>query len=235
MNRFCVSYATKEQANGDVAEDKVLSGIRCPHCGSTVPGDCEICPSCGRRLVSYCTFCGAPMEWSDDECPECGAPSGGIECPSCGALSQRAFCPRCNAPVTKAAVRMAEAAKNDPVYQTAVARKEKVEELELRLGQASPSEAPLIRQELIKVTDDLNASLARMLPPAGSTPQEQRNYYCARKVAVTTRTTSRVRVGWVCNYCGCTHDQPSECARPFLGGTWKYEDVTTTRTDYIKK
>ena len=235
MTENNVSYATREAASVRTAEEKTLSGFRCPHCGATTGEDCEICPSCGRRLVSYCTFCGTPMEWSDDECPECGAPAGGIRCPSCGALSHRSFCPKCNAPVTRAAVRMVEAAKSDPVFQAAVKQSAKAEELELRLEQAAPSEAPLIRQELIKVTNDLNDTLAKMLPPAGSTPQEQRNYHCARKVAVTTRTTSRVRVGWVCNYCGCTHDQPSECARPYLGGTWKYEDVTTSRTDYVKK
>ena len=235
MTENNVSYATREAASVRTAEEKTLSGFRCPHCGATTGEDSEICPSCGRRLVSYCTFCGTPMEWSDDECPECGAPAGGIRCPSCGALSHRSFCPKCNAPVTRAAVRMVEAAKSDPVFQAAVEQSAKAEELELRLEQAAPSEAPLIRQKLIKVTNDLNDTLAKMLPPAGSTPQEQRNYHCARKVAVTTRTTSRVRVGWVCNYCGCTHDQPSECARPYLGGTWKYEDVTTSRTDYVKK
>ena len=230
-----VSYATGESVEVKTAEEKTLSGARCPHCGAAVGEDCEICPSCGHRLVSYCTFCGTPMEWSDDECHECGAPAEGIRCPSCGTLSHSSFCPKCNTPVTRAAVRMAEAAKADPVFQAAIGQSAKVEELELRLESAAPSEAPLIRQELIKVTNDLNDTLAKMLPPAGSTPQEQRNYHCARKVAVTVRTIRRVRVGWVCNYCGCTHDQPSECSKPYLGGTWKYENITTSRTDYVKE
>ena len=234
MKGINVQFAVKESQGTDRSADTSVSGFRCPHCGAAVDGDSEICPSCGRRLVDYCTFCGAPMQWSDDECPECGAPAGGIICPSCGTLSHRSFCPNCNTPVTKAAARMAEAAKNDPVYQEAVARNAEAEELGRRLEAANPSEQPQLRQELVKVTEDLNSLLARMLPPAGSTPQEQRNYFCARKVAVTTRTTRRVRVGWVCNYCGCTHDQPSECCKPFLGGTWKYEDITTTRTDYRK-
>ena len=130
---------------------------------------------------------------------------------------------------------MVETAKKDQIFQTAVAQNAKVEELELRLERSDATDAPQIMQELIKVTDDLNSTFARMLPPAGSTPQEKRNYYCARKVAVTTCMKRRIRVGWVCNYCGCTHDRPSECTKPFLGGTWKYETVTTTRTDYIKK
>ena len=227
--------ATREQTREKTAGEQAASGIRCPHCGATVHQDDEICPSCGRRLVDYCTFCGAPMEWSDTECPECGAPADDIRCPACGTLSHRSFCPKCNTPVTRAAVRMVEAAKADPLFARASAESARVEDLELKLVQAPPAEARQIEQELIKVTDDLNAILEQMLPPAGSTPQEQRNYFCARKVAVTTSTTTRIRVGWVCNYCGCTHNQPSECSKPYLGGTWKYEDITTSTTEYIKK
>lgn len=231
-NSFSFATAVKEAAK--TGEAKVSSGLKCPYCGAEVSEDCEICPSCGKRLVSYCTFCGAPMEWSDDECPECGAPAGGVRCPSCGTLSHRAFCPKCNAPVTRAASRLVEAAKADPLFKEAAEHNAKAEELERRLEEAAPAEVPKIKQELIKVTDDLNGMLERMLPPAGSTPQEQRNYYCARKVAVTVRAARRVRVGWVCNYCGCTHDNPSECCKPFLGGTWKYEEVESEQIEYIK-
>lgn len=235
MSSYEYSVATAYRTGERVEHDDASAGIRCPHCGAAVREDDEICPSCGRRVVPYCTFCGSPMDWSDAECPECGAPADGIRCPSCGALSFRPFCPACNAPLTRAAVRLAEAAQCDPVYREAVEQKEKAEELGRMLEEASPSAAPQIKRELIKVTSGLNAALERMLPPAGSTPQEQRNYFSARKIAVTTRTTERVRVGWVCNYCGCTHDQPSECTKPYLGGKWVYEDVTTTRVDYIKK
>lgn len=235
MTEYGFSFATAELKKEKTAVSEAGSGIRCPHCGAAVHEDDEICPSCGRRLVSYCTFCGAPMGWADEECIECGAPAGGINCPSCGTLSHRSFCPKCNAPVTRVAERMLEAAKADPVFKAAVEQNGKLEELELKLEQAAPAEAPQIKRELIKVTDDLNALLGQMLPPAGSTPQEQRNYFCARKVAVVTKTTRRVCLGWVCNYCGCCHDQPSECTKPYLGGKWKYEDEETTRTDYIKK
>ena len=233
MDNF--SFATAVQEKVKSGETKVSSGIICPHCGAQVPADCEICPSCGKRLVGYCTFCGAEMEWSDSECPECGAPADGIRCPSCGATSHRSFCPQCNTPVTKAAIRLVQSAKNDPLYRDAAAQAEQVGILEQKLEECPPSEAPRIRQELIKVTNDLNGILERMLPPAGSTPQEQRNYYSARKVAVTVRTTRLIRLGWVCNYCGYTHDQPSECCKPYLGGKWKYEEVTTTSTDYVKE
>lgn len=238
--RFCMtennlSFAAATEKKKRLSEEKTASGIHCPHCGATIDEDAEICPSCGHRLVSYCTFCGAPMLWSDSECPECGAPSDGIRCPSCGALSMRSFCPKCNAPVTKAAVRMVEIAQKDPVFNQAAARSDKVEELQRKLEEAPETEAVHIKEELIRETNDLNALLDRMLPPAGSTPQEQRNYYCARKVAVKVNVTRRVRIGWVCNYCGATHSNPSECVKPFLGGSWKYDNITLTQTEYIKK
>lgn len=225
MDNLNYCYASAEAEKAVSTQESTASGTKCPHCGATIPEDCEICPACGRRIVSYCTFCGSPIEWSDSECPECGAPADGIRCPSCGTLSFRSFCPKCNTPVTKAAVRLLEAARKDPVFAEAQRLSEYIEENADKLGKV----------ELIKVTADLNSLLDSMLPPVGSTPQEQRNYFCARKVAVTTSTIRRVRVGWVCNYCGCTHNQPSECCRPQLGGRWTYEDVTTTKTEYIKK
>lgn len=235
MTNSNLSYAIKEQTKEKTTEAKTAEGIKCPFCGASIHKDDEVCPSCGRRLAPYCTFCGAPMTWSDDECPECGAPAGGIKCPACGALSQRSFCPKCNTPVTRAAVRMVEAAKNDPLFQAATAQNQKAEELAAKIEKAAPEEAPKLKQELIKVTNDLNAILDKMLPPAGGTPQEQRNYFCARKVAVATSVKEKVKVGWVCNYCGCCHNQPSECTKPYLGGTWQYKEISTTRIDYVKK
>lgn len=229
------SFAVSEASGEKPAEAKTSSGIKCPHCGAAILEDDEICPSCGRKLVSLCTFCGAPMDWSDSECPECGASAEGITCPSCGHLCFRSFCPECNTPVTRAAARMVEAAKQDPLFAEASRKNAEAEELGRKLEEATEAEAPQIRQELIKVTDDLNGILERMLPPAGSTPQEQRNYYSARKVAVQVKVTRRIKLGWVCNYCGSTHDNPSDCVKPFLGGKWKYEDVTTTQTEYVKK
>ena len=73
-----------------------------------------------------------------------------------------------------------------------------------------------------------------MLPPAGSTPQEQRNYYTARKVAVTELVEVTGLVGWVCNWCHCFHDNPSQCYRPWLGGTWQYGTAQKVVTTYKK-
>ncbi len=37
----------------------------------------------------------------------------------------------------------------------------------------------------------------------------------ARKIAVIQKVRSNNPVAWVCNYCGCWHNQPSECCEPW--------------------
>lgn len=69
---------------------------------------------------------------------------------------------------------------------------------------------------------ELDELLKSMIPDPGLTPQMQRNYFCARKVAVYHKSIVKVQVGWRCNLCGCIHKSPSECAKPELGGTWVY-------------
>ena len=61
-----------------------------------------------------CTFCGAPMEPGDTVCEECGMPVDGVVCPQCGTRNYRTFCSHCNMPLTKAAQRVVEKAKEDP-------------------------------------------------------------------------------------------------------------------------
>jgi hypothetical protein len=48
-----------------------------------------------------------------------------------------------------------------------------------------------IMKEYKQTIRDVNKIFEEMLPPAGSTPQEQRNFYSARKVAVVTTTKTR--------------------------------------------
>lgn len=87
-------------------------------------------------------------------------------------------------------------------------------------------------QDISSAIAELNALMKSMIPDPGLTPQMQRNYYSARKVAVYTKNIVRKPVGWVCNLCGCHHGSPSECARPELGGTWIYEDKEITTKTY---
>ncbi len=51
-----------------------------------------------------------------------------------------------------------------------------------------------------------------MLPPVNSTPEEQRNYFSARKLPVEKVILTKGREAWVCNFCGCWHN----CPKPVL-------------------
>lgn len=86
--------------------------------------------------------------------------------------------------------------------------------------------------DLSSAIEELNALMKSMVPDPGLTPQMQRNYYCARKVAVYRKSIIKEKVGWVCNLCGCYHGSPSQCARPELGGTWIYQDKEITVKTY---
>lgn len=80
-----------------------------------------------------------------------------------------------------------------------------------------------LRAEYSKIQEELNKALEGMLPPVGSTPQEQRNYFSARKLPVEKIILTKGREAWVCNFCGCWHNCPSECCEPWHGGKWVYE------------
>lgn len=94
-------------------------------------------------------------------------------------------------------------------------------------GQKSMKE---LQAEYARMKAELNATLEQMVPPAGSTPQEQRNYYSARMISVIQKVKSSNPVAWICNYCGCRHNKPSECCEPWHGGTWIFEEKTITVT-----
>lgn len=76
---------------------------------------------------------------------------------------------------------------------------------------------------------EMRATIDAMLPAPKDPPEEQRNFLCACLVETYRTTVMRERknVGWVCNFCGCHHQQPSECSRPELGGKWLYREVET--------
>lgn len=81
---------------------------------------------------------------------------------------------------------------------------------------------------------EMNEALSALVPPPDFTPEQQRDYYSARKVL--RQQTHADMSGyspslWCCNYCGCLHNCPSECAEPQLGGTWIYQ----TPEEYMAK
>ena len=86
-----------------------------------------------------------------------------------------------------------------------------------------PKSKAELRAEYSKIKEELNKALEEMLPPAGSTPQEQRNYFSARKLPVEKTIRTQSGAYWVCNFCGCWHNCPDECSEPWHGGKWVYE------------
>lgn len=72
---------------------------------------------------------------------------------------------------------------------------------------------------------EMDAALEALVPPPDFTPEQQRDYYSARKVA-TIHTeydmSGYQSTVWQCNYCGAYHENPSACVAPELGGNWVY-------------
>ena len=75
---------------------------------------------------------------------------------------------------------------------------------------------------------EMQAALDAMVPDAEATPEEQRNYYSARRMPVERKVKKTIQEceGWICNLCGCLHNKPQECAEPELGGRWIYKTYT---------
>ena len=269
--RFRERVATQSAAE-TLPPEREASGT-CPHCGAVLDKEYEWCPVCGAKLVDYCTFCGALMLPDDLDCPECGMPAEGVLCPDCGVRNFRPFCRQCGQPLSRAARRAVEKAKQDPKVLEAARLLVQVSQLEAELDGAlpgsdaeegsdepkegelwlremmskvgfTPAERPKVTQRKVgrsreevlaeykKAVEEADRMLGEMLPPAGATPQEQRTYYTARKVAVMEVTEERwygveysASVGWICNRCQVIHNDPSECAVREFGGRW----ITTTK------
>ena len=167
---------------------KEASGV-CPHCGAPIEEHFEICPVCGWKLVDYCTFCGAPMRPDDIDCPECGMPSDGVVCPNCNTLNFRPFCRKCNQPLSKAARRAVEKARQDPKVHEAARLMSKLAELEAELETAAPEEAAA---EEPQGPTEGELRLRELMAKVGFTPAE--------KPKVTQRKIGRSREDILAEY-----------------------------------
>jgi len=111
--------------------------------------------------------------------------------------------------------------KPKPLKETPVQARPKIQ---LNVKRVDLDEA---KQSYKEKLEEMRGLMEKLRPEGDMTPQMQRNYYSARKLPVLRKSVSKAPVCWVCNLCGCQHNQPSECAQPELGGTWIYEDVVT--------
>lgn len=225
----------------------------CPVCGAKLVDYCTFCGAPMRPEDIDCPECGMPAEGI--ECPTCHIRNHRPFCGQCGRPLSRAARiavdrAKLDPKVKEAAVALMRIAELEaeldgagPAPEDEGPREPTEGELRLRelMGQVGfkPAEAPKaerpktersraeIMAEYQKAVEDANRAMEEMLPPAGMTPQEQRNYATARKVAVLETVQESWRgipikesMAWECNYCHVLHNNPCECARPGLGGKW---------------
>lgn len=107
----------------------------------------------------------------------------------------------------------------------------KIEELPKRkqYSVSTTSIAELLKAYKEKAAE-MNEALETLTPPRDFTPEQQRDYYSARKIATVVTETVCDMSGyrptqWRCHFCNNLHDNPSECARPELGGVWEYISI----------
>lgn len=95
-----------------------------------------------------------------------------------------------------------------------------------RFNVSSSSAADAIAAYRLKARE-MQAALDAIVPDVAMDAEEQRNFFTACHIVVMTEVTTRSRVkdGWICNWCGCHHSTPSECCRPELGGKWIYREI----------
>ena len=82
-----------------------------------------------------------------------------------------------------------------------------------------------LKKQYASKVEELQNELDAMIPPAGAPPEVKRNFACAHKISVITKTKSKERVAWVCNKCHIWHNNPSECGVKEYGGKWVYKDI----------
>ena len=229
----------------------------CPHCGR--PTNPDVCSFCGATMDPddrYCPECGNSREGI--VCPECGTLNFRSFCRKCNhpldrmaqaAVAQAQADPKYQRMVAlqKRMVELERQILDGADHALSEADEQLKKEYDALLAmiqggvsenkaetQVSDESLKQIAKEYRESVQEMNEIMADLMPDAGMTPQEQRNYFCARKLPVITVTKHKQviqqPVEWICNYCGCHHSQPSDCVEPQLGGTWVYENIEVEET-----
>ncbi len=222
----------------------------CTFCGADIPGGAQECPECGmpRHGVScprcgtinaraYCRCCNEPLTIAAKKELE-------------RALKDPKFIKAAQLAVKTAELEamlkqaMEEEVIEDVVPSSALSPEvRRLRELMGSINQYTPASGgggggddgeswedriAAMKAQYLSAKAELAAALEALAPPEGSTPQQQRDYFSARKVPTVTTKTIKAKdpCAWVCNFCGCWHNKPSECAEPWLGGTWIYDTKT---------
>ena len=241
-----VEYCTFCGANMAVTD------IDCPECG--MPSEGITCPDCGTlNFRSFCRKCNRPLSRAARKAVEKAKADPKVQ----EAVSILVKMAELEAEMQNATDEDDDVVDNTPHEPT---------EKELRLRELmdkvgfKPAEKPKaqpkqnksrgreeIQAEYQRMVEEANKVLESMVPPAGSTPQEQRNYSTARKVAVMETYKEKVtvsylagqeeRMGWVCNRCQIFHPNPQACGVREYGGHWTTRtiDVWATREEEVEK
>ncbi len=213
------------------------SDIDCPECG--MPADGIICPDCNtRNFRTFCRVCGKPLSLAARKAVEKAKADPKVR----EAANLMVRLSELQAELDGESVDEENEVPAEPTEGEL-----RLRELMAKVG-FTAAEAPKpagrrfrrsreeIQKEYQKAVEEANRILEEMLPPAGMTPQQQRSYYTARKVAMTEIIEERhykVKVlktmGWECNECHILHNNPSECGVREFGGKWitcsEYQDA----------
>ena len=227
--------------------------IICPACGHSQ--STERCTFCGAAMDPddrFCAECGNPREGL--RCPHCGAHNQRSFCRVCSRplnemanrmLERVKDDPRV-AQAHQLALELAEERRTLADYDSLMALAGNgpadsndgkgsdnsnvndnftVKERR-RFNVRGSSVADAIAAYRLKARE-MQAALDAIVPDEAMNAEEQRNFFTACHIVVMTDVTTRSRVkdGWICNWCGCHHSTPSECYRPELGGKWIYREI----------
>lgn len=208
----------------------------CPECGMSRSG--IVCPKCGTRNASgFCRKCNEPLTLAAKKEQERALKDPQFVKAAELAVQAAELLARIEAEeqevpeseikeieLPEDVLRLKELLGKTTLRQAQGPDGKQTQPLDGKQQQAQkPKSKAELRAEYSKIQEELNKALEGMLPPVGSTPQEQRNYFSARKLPVEKTIQTKTREAWVCNFCGCWHNFPSECCEPWHGGKWVYE------------
>ena len=183
----------------------------CPHCGR--PTNPDVCSFCGATMDPddrYCPECGNSREGI--VCPECGTLNFRSFCRKCNhpldrmaqaAVAQAQADPKYQRMVAlqKRMVELERQILDGADHALSEADEQLKKEYDALLAmiqggvsenkaetQVSDESLKQIAKEYRESVQEMNEIMADLMPDAGMTPQEQRNYFCARKLPVITVT-----------------------------------------------
>lgn len=224
-------------------QDEVKTSGTCTFCGAELEGDERFCPDCGNpRDGIRCPLCGTLSHRSF--CIRCNTPLNELAKEAVAkakadpmfrraeklaaelAELEKQILQASQAPAASLDTSVRSEARRDAErYASLFSDVASLKVPDVPQATAKPRSNVATGDLLAKAQEayrqkeaELQAALDAMLPPASATPEEKRNFFCAR--LIQTVDLQAVKQVWVCNYCGCYHNAPSECVQPELGGKW---------------